>query len=416
LIYGKDLENVALTGRGTIDGQGGAFPVTTRKKPDRYRNRPYGIRLIRCRNVLVEGLTLRNSAMWMQHYFECDRVAIRGITVFNHSNMNNDMIDIDGCRDVTVSDCVGDTDDDAITLKSTSERICENVTITNCVVSSHCNAIKCGTESSGGFRNITISNVVVRPSAANGVIFGSKNGTGGITLAMVDGGVLEGIVLSNIRIDGPRVPLFLRLGDRGRGPGGETDRRPVGSAADITISNVVATGADRIGCSITGLPGHPIQRVRLSGIRISFEGGVAAEDAPSGVHNRPDEYPEGTMFGVLPAYGLTIRHAEDIQLRDVTLTTEGADGRPAVFADTVGMLGVNGLRGGGTRRGSALIRLRDVRDAEILASRPLAPVRAFLLVEGADSRGIRGSGNYIGEAEIPVEYRNGARGTAVDLR
>jgi polygalacturonase len=67
---------------------------------------------------------------------------MKGIKVYNHANYNNDMMDIDGCKYVIISDCFGNTDDDGITLKSTSNRITENGTITNCVISRHCNAIK----------------------------------------------------------------------------------------------------------------------------------------------------------------------------------------------------------------------------------------------------------------------------------
>lgn len=111
--------------------------------------------MINCRDVIVKDVTMQNSAMWMQHYLACEGVNISGIKVYNHCNQNNDMIDIDGCRNVIISDCFGDTDDDALTFKSTSPAACENITVTNCVLSSHCNAIKFGTESTVGFRNIT---------------------------------------------------------------------------------------------------------------------------------------------------------------------------------------------------------------------------------------------------------------------
>ena len=162
LIAGQDLENVAIRGRGTIDGNGGKF------RWPQYLTRPYAIRLVRCRGILIEGVTMRNSAMWMQHYLACDRVTVRGITVFNHVTHNNDGIDLDGCHDATVSDCCFDSDDDAITLKSTLNRACENITITNCTAASHCSAIKMGTESNGGFKNITIANCAIRAAGARG--------------------------------------------------------------------------------------------------------------------------------------------------------------------------------------------------------------------------------------------------------
>ena len=114
-------------GPGIIDGQGAQFrdraatpeEIAAAAQPyekegrytpiKNYLNRPYAIRLVSCRDVLVENITLRNSAMWMQHYLDCDFVTLRGLKVFNHAAANNDMVDIDGCRNVIVSDCVGDT-------------------------------------------------------------------------------------------------------------------------------------------------------------------------------------------------------------------------------------------------------------------------------------------------------------------
>ncbi|WP_372934411.1 glycoside hydrolase family 28 protein, partial [Mariniphaga sediminis] len=202
LIYAEKQQNISISGTGTIDGQGGAFKTTTRKKPDRYMNRPYVLWFVNCSGVKVEGIFLTNSAMWMQHYLACNKVRIQGIRVFNHCNYNNDMIDIDGCKDVIISDCTGDTDDDALTIKSTSDRKSENIVVNNCILSSHCNAIKCGTESSGGFKNIVISNCIIRPSEQRTTIYGFPDGISGITLGMVDGGVLYGININNIIIDG----------------------------------------------------------------------------------------------------------------------------------------------------------------------------------------------------------------------
>ncbi|MHC4808427.1 MAG: glycoside hydrolase family 28 protein, partial [Planctomycetota bacterium] len=150
LIYGENLERIAITGKGTIDGQGQAF-----KGP--YKVRPYMIRFIQCRNVTVENVTIRNSPMWVQHYLACDDVRISGITVRSVVNANNDGINIDSCHRVIISDCNIRSGDDAIVLKSTSARPCRNVTVSNCVLSTRCNALKMGTESNGGFENIVIT-------------------------------------------------------------------------------------------------------------------------------------------------------------------------------------------------------------------------------------------------------------------
>ncbi|MDZ7401109.1 MAG: glycoside hydrolase family 28 protein [candidate division KSB1 bacterium] len=416
LIYGENLDQIALIGEGTIDGQGGAFKVTTKKKPDRYFNRPYVIWLVNCRNVRVENLTLRNSARWMQHYLACDNLTIRGIHVYNHCNQNNDMIDIDGCHNVVISDCIGDSDDDAITLKSTSGRACENIAITNCVVSSHCNAIKLGTESHGGFKNITISNCVVKPSQDHDPIFGFERGIGGIVLTMVDGGMLDGVLIQNIRIDGPKVPIFLRLGDRGRVYREDLPRPAIGIFRNVQISHVIANAADSIGCSITGLPDHPIENIGLSHIQITFKGGGQPQDAFKHVPELPDHYPESTMFGQLPAYGFYIRHAKDIRLNEIDLRVETADHRPALVGDDVQGMDVTGFRAAGTMVQWALITLRNTQDVMICGSRPIDDVRLFLSVHGENSSDIILSGNDFHRCKNIFKVGDGAKKSDVKIR
>src|SRR5690606_11135092 len=116
----------------------------------------------------------------------------------NHTNRNNDAVDIDGSRRVVISNSIFDTDDDGITLKSTGFAPTEDVTISNCVVSSFCNAIKAGTESYGGFRNISISNCIIKPSRSKSKPFFNtpRIGITGISLEIVDGGTMEGVTIS----------------------------------------------------------------------------------------------------------------------------------------------------------------------------------------------------------------------------
>ncbi|MDN5217142.1 glycoside hydrolase family 28 protein [Fulvivirgaceae bacterium BMA12] len=393
LIYGENLENIAIEGRGTIDGQGEAFVVTTKKKPDRYRNRPYCLWFIKCKNVRVEDISMQNSAMWMQHYLACDKVTIRGISVYNHANKNNDMIDIDGCRDVIISGCFGDTDDDAITIKSTSPRPSENVIIENCVISSHVNAIKMGTESTGGFKNIVISNIVVRPSRSKSKIYGTHRGMGGVALEIVDGGIMDGIVLSNLRIDGPQVPIFIRLGNRARKYVDTTQTPGVGVLRNVNISNIIATGADTTGCSITGIPGHPVENISLSNIQITYTGGGKSSGAFKEVPEYEDEYPEGGMFGSLPAYGFFIRHAIDISLKNISLKFEGTEERPSLICDDVADLDLSGFRAASGSDSQSFIVLKDTRNALIRGAHPFTEVNTFLSIMGSKTKQIGLTGN-----------------------
>lgn len=339
LIFAENARNIAIRGRGTIDGQGAAFEKA--EGDDVGKVRPHLIQMIACTNVLIEDVTLRNSGAWMQHYLACDYLTIRGIRVYNHCNYNNDMLDIDGCHYVTVSDCIGDSDDDALTFKSTSPRACENITVTNCIFSSHCNAIKMGTESTGGFRNIVISNCVVKPSVVEAPFYGTRMGQSGIALETVDGGVLEGISISNIRIEGTTSPIFVRLGNRARPHAPDVPSPGVGALHDVSISNIRATGASPTGCAISGIPGHPIRNLRLSDIDITFVGGGEASHSIGEVPEREADYPANHMFGVLPAYGFYVRHVEDIIFDNVRLRLQSPDQRSAWVFEDVQSLTVN---------------------------------------------------------------------------
>ena len=216
LIYADNVDDVVIDGFGTIDGQGRAFPKLSWN--DEGITRPHLLRFIQSRDVVVKDVTLKNSGCWMQHYLACDRLRIEGIKVRNRNNYNNDALDIDGCHDVVVRGMIADSDDDGITLKSTSPRCCENIRIADCVVSSHCNAVKLGTETNGGFRNINISGIVVKPSEdQEEKFFGQWIGSSAISLEIVDGGVLENVSISDFTVEGTESPIFIRLGNRGRG-------------------------------------------------------------------------------------------------------------------------------------------------------------------------------------------------------
>ena len=382
LFYAEGEKNISIEGHGVIDGQGQLFKVTTRKKPERYMNRPFIIRFVRCSNVRVEGVSLRNSAMWMQQYLACDGLTVRDIDVFNHVNQNNDMIDIDGCRNVVVEGCGGDTDDDGIVLKSTSKYPDENISITNCIVSSHCNAIKLGTESVAGFKNICISNIVIKPSIVKQVIFGYPEGTSGITLAEVDGGTLENVNISGIVMDGPRVPIFLRLGDMHRQYDTTESQPEVGNFNNVSISNLVALNVGSVGCSITGLPGHPIEGISLSNIRISFAGGIENGIASESPRELSAHYPESTMWGTLPAYGFFLWHARDITLNNIELNFMHKDSRPAVYADDVAGLTVLGLKADVSANADGFMSLGNVRNALIHGCQPLEETTNFIRFTG----------------------------------
>ena len=340
LIYADKVNNVVIDGYGTIDGRGRTFKKLSWN--DEGITRPHLLRFIQSHDITIKDITLKNSGCWMQHYLACDRLVIDGIKVFNRNNYNNDALDLDGCHAVTVTNMIADSDDDGITLKSTSPRLCENIKITDCEVSSHCNAIKLGTETNGGFRNINISNINVKPSAdQQEKFFGQWIGSSAISLEIVDGGTMENVHVSNINVEGTEAPIFIRLGNRGRGyaykkNGNDFDALipidHVGTINGIHLDNIQIRNAGAMGCSITGLPNHPVENVWLSHINIHHKGGITSADLPTIEKSVQDEkekdYPESTMWGNLPAKGFFVRHARNIHFNDVTIQTEQPDIRP----------------------------------------------------------------------------------------
>ena len=340
LIYADKVRNVVIDGYGVIDGRGRAFKKLTWN--DEGIMRPHLLRFIQSEDIVVRDITMKNSGCWMQHYLACDRLRIDGIKVFNRNNYNNDALDLDGCHEVVVSNMIADSDDDGITLKSTSPRLCENIRISDCVVSSHCNAVKLGTETNGGFRNINISGIVVKPSYdQREKFFGQWIGSSAISLEIVDGGVLENVNVSDITVEGTEAPIFVRLGNRGRGY--QSDGKEIGNILPIehvgriegvSIENVRIHNAGAMGCSVTGLPGHPVERVRLSNISLHHKGGVTKGDMKaineSIADEKEKEYPESTMWGNLPAKGFYVRHARKVRIEGLEVVTDKEDVRPEV--------------------------------------------------------------------------------------
>lgn len=327
------------------------------------------IALKNCRNVTLRDFSVLNGGHFALLATGVDHLTIDNLKV----DTNRDGFDIDACRNVRVSNCsVNAPHDDAIVLKSSyglgEARACENVTITNCLVSGFdpgslldgtfkrtlerapdrdgpTGRIKFGTESNGGFKNITISNIVFDRSR-------------GLALETVDGGVIEDVVISGIAMrDVSNAPIFIRLGNRARGPEGT----PVGAVRRVRISQVTVNGGDgRFPIILAGLLGHPIQDVTLESIHVQSKGGVAMEQVaaqpaelvnafflrgnepgvtgprdPFAVPLRETAYPEPSMFGLLPASVLYARHVAGVVVRDVTYGFEKPDTRPRVVLDNV---------------------------------------------------------------------------------
>jgi parallel beta-helix repeat protein len=383
LIWGENLEGVTIRGPGRIYGRGlsrgngrialpvgaiapqppghlpdvleadgiieplqGVAPAGSFGYPHPLDTLPAGVgnktvALRSCRHVLVRDLTILHGGHFGILAAACDNVVIDGVFM----DTNRDGIDIDACSNVRISNCsVNSPWDDGICVKSSCGfgglRPVENVTINNCFVSGFeegtlydgtrsrvirhrggpIGRIKIGTEGSGGFRNIAITNCVF-------------DFCRGLALEQVDGADMEDIVISNVVMRHVmNAPIFIRLAARLRAPGATEP----GSGRRISINNVVAYDvAPDHGIFIAGLPGHPVTDIHLSGIQLHSRGGGTADDAARAVPEMPADYPEPMLFGPLPSWGIYVRHAARIQLRDITLRLLGPDARPPVVLEDV---------------------------------------------------------------------------------
>jgi polygalacturonase len=383
LIYANEVSDIAITGSGTIDGNGAQQkPDPNSKFKSDLDGRPRNILFISCKEIRVEGIRMLNSGIWNQHYLNCEDVIVDKINVYNHSNRNNDGIDIDGCRRFVLSNSIFDTDDDGIVLKSTGPAGCEDIVITNCVVSSFCNAIKTGTESTGGFKNISISNCVIKPSRNEHLISGSPGGIAGLSLEIVDGGVMDGVSISNITIEGTDCPLFVRLGNRGRKHTKEAPEPPVGIMRNIVINNIVAYHSGNYCSSITGIPGHYVENLSLSNVQFYNLGGLK-----DGLFNpdikkvKEDEkgYPQPTVWKELPSSGLFIRHAKNIQIRGLMLNSEQLDARIPVIAVDVDGLQIQSISKIKNSEADVFFKGINVKDVDV--DKPLAWEKEVIKLE-----------------------------------
>jgi len=392
LIYAEGRQNVGITGQGMLDGQGAAFQ-------GEYKVRPYMIRMIQCRRVLISGVRIENSPMWVQHYLACDDVRVEGIQVSSHANLNNDGLDIDCCQRVVIAGCNITSGDDAIVLKSTADRPTRDVAITNCILSSRSNAFKLGTESNGGFQNIVLSNCAMYETRLSG-----------IAIETVDGGASFDIVVNNVTMRSVQNPIFVRLGNRAR-PFVEGGPRPgVGTLRRISISNVRADGASPVGCAIAGIPGHPVEDVTLDNIWIRAAGGVPPEKVPKEVPEREAAYPEHKMFGLLPAYGFYVRHVRGLRMSNVELAYLEPDARPPLVLEDVQGVLLSGLR---LQAQSTAVRMKQVKDVLLTSSSLATPVETFLEVDPASATEVSLLGNDFSRARTTARggkaYQSGNR-------
>jgi len=358
LIMGNGAENISITGAGTVDGQG--LPLAlhvdslhhTGERPDPHYNqrrqrpselaRPKLFFFYGCKDVRVDGVRLRSSANWGLSFDLCEKVRLTCLDIENRAYWNNDGIDLTDCRHVLVADCRINSADDGVCLKSYHvDSECYDIEVARCDIRSSASAVKLGTASWGGFRKIHVHDIGV-----------SDTFRSAIAIESVDGAQIDNILVEHVAARNTGNPIFMRLGQRAG--------QRKGSLRHVTIRDFsceVPFGRPDIDYDlrgpevdyfhnihpspVCGIPGNCIEDVCLENIRITCPGraskGMAyiplwrKDDVPEQV----DKYPEFTMFGELPSWGLYLRHIRNITLRNVSLKLADYDFRPAIVDEDV---------------------------------------------------------------------------------
>lgn len=427
LILAQDAENVTLCGPGLIDGQGSSFWVPSGRQsvpPDeqwgdvaslylKHRSEVSPmLEFVNCRHLNVEQLRIEGASAWTMRLLSCVGVVVDGISIKNPvTGPNTDGMDITNSSDVRIANCSIDTGDDAICLKSEnpyggSIPSMRNVTVTNCTLTTCCNGFKFGTSTKGGCENIVFSNSTIHNSAESKL---GERVISGICLEMVDGGWLENVVITGICMQRTRTPIFLRLGARTPPSGtGKSYMR------GVMISDVYATESVLTN-SITGLPGMPVEDVTLSNIHVETQEPGKLEWTQREIPEVPRDYPEARMFGRLPAYGMYVRHARGIRMRDVVFESLATEQRPAVVCDDVVSLEIAGLRVPLQGNESPVIDLRQTKNVWIRDGCTPSDAPSLVRVAGADSAEILVSGCDLLRAKQPVTMTEDAAPASVTL-
>ena len=411
-IYGYQVEDIAIRGQGTLDGQGEAWwqflrnlkeeqnrfgEVRTQTKwqkmhqelnqktikPDNWNwnashfLRPPFIHPFDCKNILIEGVTIKNSPFWTINPALCENVTVTGVTILNPpDSYNTDGINPTSCRNVRISDCLISVGDDCITLKSGRDedgrrigKPTENVTITNCTMMSGHGGVVIGSEMSGDVRKIAISNCVF-DGTDRGIRIKSMRGRGGI----VEEIRVSNIVMKNIQREAIVLNMFYQ----------ETPDEPVSDRTpcfrNIHISNLTASRVRRAG-QLLGLEEMPIDNVTLNDINIDAE------------------------------EGFSIQNAKNIELHDITVNTKkGA----ALTAENIQNLEVDGFKTLSPRDAVPVFALKNVENAFIHDTNPVPGTTQYLEVTGAQSRDIRLSGNNFYHVKTPVVLDSSVQADAVN--
>ncbi|MBS2100173.1 glycoside hydrolase family 28 protein [Carboxylicivirga linearis] len=286
-IYAKDKIDIAITGKGTLNGnaEGGIatwrplqkeaqntlrkmgkeqIPVQEREFGEGHYLRPSFIQFFNCQNILISDITIENVPFWVVHPTYCKNITIRNINI-NSSKINNDGIDMDSCEDALIENCVFiNSGDDAIAIKSGRDndawrvnRPSKNIVVRNCIAEKVLHGIAFGSEMSGGIESIYVENIALKHVRGKAIQFKSNKDRGGY---------IRNIFIDGVYIDTTRIALYF-TNDYHSYAGGN-------SPADyhhITIKNLICNYATDNSLNIKGLDEQPIHDVFLENFLVLKE-------------------------------------------------------------------------------------------------------------------------------------------------
>ena len=408
LLYAENAKNISIEGLGTINGAATHFKgeldmVDTFIGDITENARKAGVSMTRffhykpytcmiyfenCSFVTVRDITLTASQFWTLHARWTDYLTIHGVKIFSdlEKGVNADGIDIDGCRNVTISDCIVETADDAIVLKTTAlhgeSRSCENVVVSNCVLQSSSTAIKLGTESHADFRYISFNNCIIR------------NSNRGLSIVIRDGAIAENIQFSNIMIEGSRRhfnwwgnadPIWLVVLKR-------TPDSKIGQIRNVTFNNIIAHG---MGTSkLEGFDGKPLENIQLNNVQLFMY---------------PENYIDKRADDAFRAVNV-----KDLRLTDVSVNWYADKVEPlwhnAFTFKNVENLNLDKLTGTQAPTNSGVfIELNSVKNALIQNCIPSAATTIFVKVNDGNNTGITLDRNFIFEKTKKMEFAKGVK-------
>ncbi|MDP4284172.1 MAG: glycoside hydrolase family 28 protein [Bacteroidota bacterium] len=382
LIWGESIHNVSILGPGLIYGKGLTRDEGRDKLPKELGNK--SIAIVNSNHITIRDISILHGGHFGILLTGVDNATIDKLMI----DTNCDGMDIDCCNNVRITDCsVNSPWDDAIVLKTSYglgyPKATENVTISGCYVTggfqegtlldgTHkryskghpfdyrrdpMGRIKLGTESNGDFKNIVITNCVFELCY-------------GLALESVDGSNLQDISVSNITMRNvTSAAIFLRLGSRMRAP----KNMEVGAITRVNISNIVAYNVDTTFgslISISGIPGHEIEDIKLNDILAYYKGGGTKNLALITPTENEKDYPEPGMYGTLPSWGFFIRHVKDIEVNNVAIHYIQKDARPAFYLNDVQQADFNHVKWP-LAKGSYNLQLKNVTDLTLHNCLPL---------------------------------------------